>query len=194
MGVRFQEFIRKIETDFGFGCFAYGFHLIGGNNGGVVAECIPHIGQHGGPDHPPEVLLSRLHQNAEAYGAVLRIFADPDNLPAIYHCSAGKDRTGIITAYLYALLGVPNEIIIADYSLSNLGFDHYCMEFIASGRIDRLSLDPDEFRSLFMVDPAWMKNLLTYIGANYGSMQNYLIQKAGLDQLTLDRIRENILE
>lgn len=133
-------------------------------------------------------------ENAEAFGAVLRRFADPKNLPAIFHCSAGKDRTGIITAYLYAFLGVPDETIIADYSLSNLGFDHYFTEFIASGRIARSGIPPDEFRALFMVDPAWMENLLTYIGTNYGSMQNYLIQKAGLDQTTLNRIRENMLE
>ena len=138
--------------------------------------------------------LIMAEENAKAYGSVLRLFADPDNLPAVYHCAAGKDRTGIVTAYLLSLLGVPNETIIADYSLSNLGFDHYYTEFLASGRIDRWGLPPDEFRALFMVDPAWMKNLLTYINTNYGSMQNYLIQKADLDQTTLDRIRENLLE
>ncbi len=140
-----------------------------------------------------ESYLNMAEENAEAFGAILRLFADPKNLPVIFHCSAGKDRTGIITAYLFALLRVPDETIIADYSLSNLGFDHYYQEFIASGRIDRTGLPPDEFRALFMVDPAWIKNLLSYLSANYGSMQNYLIQKAGLDQTTIDRIRENIL-
>ena len=42
----------------------------------------------------------------------------PAALPALVHCSAGKDRTGIVVALVLAALGVPDEVIAADYALS----------------------------------------------------------------------------
>jgi len=50
--------------------------------------------------------------------AAIEALADDGALPAVMHCSAGKDRTGVLSAVLLAFLGVPDETIIADYSLS----------------------------------------------------------------------------
>ncbi len=44
--------------------------------------------------------------------------ASGDSLPAVFHCSAGKDRTGVLSALILAFLGVPDETIVADYALS----------------------------------------------------------------------------
>lgn len=57
---------------------------------------------------------------ADAYRQAFELLADPGNLPLLYHCAAGKDRTGIMTVLLLALLGVDRETIIADYELSEL--------------------------------------------------------------------------
>lgn len=51
---------------------------------------------------------------ARAFGAL----AGPAALPAVFHCSAGKDRTGVLAALLLAFLGVPDEVIVEDYVLS----------------------------------------------------------------------------
>jgi protein-tyrosine phosphatase len=48
----------------------------------------------------------------------LEIIAEPDNLPLVFHCSAGKDRTGILTAIVLGILGVTDEDIIEDYTLT----------------------------------------------------------------------------
>ncbi len=49
---------------------------------------------------------------------LLQILARPDVLPAVFHCAAGKDRTGIATAVILGVLGVPADVIVADYALS----------------------------------------------------------------------------
>ena len=44
---------------------------------------------------------------------------DPANLPALIHCTAGKDRTGLIAALVQLLAGVSREVVVADYLLTN---------------------------------------------------------------------------
>ena len=130
---------------------------------------------------------------ALAFGAALRFLSAEGNLPIVYHCSAGKDRTGIVIALALSVLGVPAETIIADYSLSNLGFEHYYTEFIASGRLARWGIPYEDFQALFVVDPEWMKNLLTYLNNQYGGVETYLTRKAGLTTEELESIRKNLL-
>jgi protein-tyrosine phosphatase len=50
--------------------------------------------------------------------AAARVFADEPSLPAIFHCAAGKDRTGVLAAVVLDALGVSPEAIIADYALT----------------------------------------------------------------------------
>jgi protein-tyrosine phosphatase len=48
----------------------------------------------------------------------IEILAGPGALPAVFHCSAGKDRTGVLSALILAFLGVPDAVIAEDYALS----------------------------------------------------------------------------
>ena len=48
----------------------------------------------------------------------LTALAAPDARPAVFHCTAGKDRTGLLSALVLSLLGVPEETVVADYALS----------------------------------------------------------------------------
>ncbi len=57
---------------------------------------------------------------ADGIAATLRLIADPDATPLVFHCIAGKDRTGVISALTLALLGVSDDDIADDYQLSEL--------------------------------------------------------------------------
>ena len=50
--------------------------------------------------------------------SAIQALATGDALPAVMHCSAGNDRTGVLSALILAFLGVPDETIVADYTLS----------------------------------------------------------------------------
>lgn len=56
-------------------------------------------------------------------GAAIRCLARPGALPGLVHCSAGKDRTGIVVAFALAVAGVPDHVVAADYALSSLYLD-----------------------------------------------------------------------
>jgi protein-tyrosine phosphatase len=102
----------------------------------------------------------------------LRVLADPDNLPLVFHCSAGKDRTGVLAAILLGALGVKDQDIIADYATT---------AFSMGRHLNRISRDPKEAEFLASLPayiheaaPSSMELLLTSIRREYGSTREYL--------------------
>jgi protein-tyrosine phosphatase len=59
-----------------------------------------------------------IDERGDAIGEAVRVLCRPGAMPALVHCSAGKDRTGIVIALVLAALGVPDGLIMADYALS----------------------------------------------------------------------------
>jgi protein-tyrosine phosphatase len=134
-----------------------------------------------------------LEIGAEAYGRLFKALADPGNLPLLFHCTAGKDRAGIGVAILLALLGVPEETIVADYSLSNLAFDHLYADFLVDNRTDKLGIAGEEVKIMLAANPAWIKSTLKHLHEKYGGAEAYLKDTAGLSQGQIEAIRKNIL-
>jgi protein-tyrosine phosphatase len=62
--------------------------------------------------------VGMLEKGADAVAEALAVLAEPAAYPAVFHCAAGKDRTGLLAAVVLGLLGVSDEDIIADYALS----------------------------------------------------------------------------
>jgi len=57
-------------------------------------------------------------EGSASLARAVRVLAEPDALPAVFHCSAGKDRTGVLAALVLGFLGVPQPVIVEDYALS----------------------------------------------------------------------------
>jgi protein-tyrosine phosphatase len=70
----------------------------------------------------PEVVARQyrnmLEHGSTAVATALTILSDPRAYPAMFHCSAGKDRTGILAAFVLGIAGVADHAIVADYALS----------------------------------------------------------------------------
>jgi protein-tyrosine phosphatase len=58
------------------------------------------------------------------FADAIRTLADPANHPALFHCAAGKDRTGVVAAFLLELLGVERQQIVEDYVLTERTLEH----------------------------------------------------------------------
>lgn len=136
-----------------------------------------------------------LKEKPQVFGAALRRLADPANLPAVFHCTAGKDRTGIVAALLLMLLGVPDETIIADYSLTNLFYPQIraATEPLAD-RLKPLRLTIDDLQPLMTADPVNMREMLAFIRREYGGIEGYLTGPAGLEPAILETLRTLFLE
>jgi protein-tyrosine phosphatase len=62
-----------------------------------------------------EAYISYMEDNGPLFARFFQLLANQDSYPLLFHCSAGKDRTGILTALLLDFLGTPREIIYDDY-------------------------------------------------------------------------------
>jgi protein-tyrosine phosphatase len=111
--------------------------------------------------------------------------------PAVYHCAAGKDRTGVVSAVLLGALGVADELIVADYALSQRHLEEIVDRLLASpGYREMLEvLPPDTLHA----EPETMERLLARVRERYGSMRGYLLA-GGVGEPVLDRLAETLLE
>jgi protein-tyrosine phosphatase len=62
--------------------------------------------------------IDLLAEGGPALARAVTILADRDACPLVFHCAAGKDRTGVLAALVLSLLGVPDEVVAVDYALS----------------------------------------------------------------------------
>jgi protein-tyrosine phosphatase len=109
----------------------------------------------------------------------------------LFHCWAGKDRTGVVTALLLALAQVPTETIADDYALSQA----LLAERIAEWRVDALQMGRDMKR--FDEDVSsrreTMLETLEFLDARLGGVEAYL-QTIGLADATIESLRTNLVE
>ena len=120
------------------------------------------------------------------------ILANESNLPVVLHCTAGKDRTGVSTAFLLSILGVSREVIELDYLLTNLDTERQA-DFI-----ERTVGYPDGYDRKKMINIAGvpndaMKDFLDGVESKWGSVVEYL-EKIGITKSQMDKIRQNFLE
>jgi len=101
---------------------------------------------------------------------VLDLCAESDRHPVVFYCTAGKDRTGVLTAIILSVCGAKSEDIVEDYSLSANVYaemnDHKAMV----GALSQRSLDPKTFLG---APPEVMADTLLAIKENYGSVEGY---------------------
>lgn len=116
---------------------------------------------------------------------VVRALLEPGGLPAVVGCAAGKDRTGVAIGLLLSAVGVPDDVIVADYVLS--------AEAFASAAIDE-HLDDWRASSLHVdCPPEYMAETLDHLGRLHGGASAYL-RRNGLDGGELDRLVELLTE
>ena len=108
------------------------------------------------------------------------------------HCTAGKDRTGVSTAFLLSVLGVSREVIEAEYILTNLDTERQA-DFIESTFGYPKGYDRETMISVAGVPKDAMKVFLDGMESKWGSVVEYL-EKIGVTHEQMDAIRTNFLE
>ena len=136
--------------------------------------------------------------DATQYGKILHRIASGD-LPAVEHCTSGKDRTGVFSAILLTALGVPRETVIQDYLLTTqymLAPDSIERTAADLQKISGLSEPPDAatVKAVMTTRPETLQATFDSISKTYGSFDNYLRDSLKISDSDLARLRDELLE
>jgi protein-tyrosine phosphatase len=136
--------------------------------------------------------------DAWQYGKILHRIAAGD-LPAVEHCTSGKDRTGVFSAILLTALGVPGETVLEDYLLTTrymLAPDSIERTTVDLQKIFGLSEPPDAatVKAIMTTRPETLQATFDSINKTYGSFDNYLREGLKLSDSDLARLRDYLLE
>lgn len=125
------------------------------------------------------------------WGQVLGLIAAPANLPLVFHCTGGKDRTGICAALLLLTLGVGEEDIFLDHDRSNTCNAERLQPIFA--QFAALGIGPEEAAPYLLALREPLAAMFDHLKKSYGTVEEYLLTKAGLNETTLAALRANLL-
>ncbi|MCJ7772705.1 MAG: tyrosine-protein phosphatase [Desulfobacterales bacterium] len=138
-----------------------------------------------------EGYIKSLDNFAGTWGEVIKRLSKTDNLPLVFHCTAGKDRAGTCAALILLALGVPEQIVIEDHNLSNI----YIAKVLDKiyGHIKSFGVDPELVSPYFTAPKECVTSLIHHINHQYGSAYNYFTKKAKIDPKILVSLKNNLL-
>ena len=133
-----------------------------------------------------------MHNGAaqKAYRAFLKLLSDKKNLPCLFHCTAGKDRTGFATALVLLLMGADHDFIMKDYLRTNEeeADPQLMKEFNAMSDQTKKDVQP-----LITAREEYMTISLNEI-EKLGGIETYCLNVLGLTQEEIVAIRKNCTE
>ena len=117
-----------------------------------------------------------------------------DGAPVVWHCSAGKDRTGFAAAILLRLLGVPRDLVMRDYMASK----EHALEARRSQllllRVFKGGEAADKLAVMMGVEEAWLDAAFEEIDARWGNFDTYVSDGLGLSGADIETLRNTLLE
>ncbi len=131
-----------------------------------------------------------LRSGGATVARALEVLADGDAYPLTYHCMAGKDRTGILSALVLGLLGVADEDVVGDYALSRDGMARM-LAWLQATHPERAAEYEKSAAAMVAAEPASMAGFLAGFRAEHGTFERY-VAALGLAGVG-DRLRELLL-
>jgi protein-tyrosine phosphatase len=128
-----------------------------------------------------DFVRSDSHRFAQLFEHLLE---KPD--PLLFHCTAGKDRTGLAAALVLSALGVSEADIWKDYLLTN--------QLYKRNNTGAHTLSPDVLKIVWEVQESFLKASLEVIHQDHGGMHSYLVQTLGLTPAALQKLRATYLD
>jgi len=158
-------------------------HAIGGNAAAWVREMFDGLKSGGDVRGVHDQFIKAFETipiaNVDGLAGFFRTIIEkgPENGAVLYHCTAGKDRTGIASALLLEILGVDRATILADFLLTNtaVNIDEKCKSLADMISVKAgIDVTPETVLPMVGVEEAFLEAMYRTIDANYGSMATYV--------------------
>ena len=112
----------------------------------------------------------------------------------MFHCTAGKDRTGWAAVLVLGICDVPDEVVVDDYLATNRVSSRTREKYLGMVR-EHLGADKVEvYERVMVADERYLGAAFEAVQADFGSMSGYLGTGLGLTDATLDALRARLVE
>lgn len=138
----------------------------------------------------PQRYLHYLTIGGDRLSSAFQLFADEENYPFLVHCTAGKDRTGVLLGMIMDVLGCSDEDIAREYGLSDANTDQLIAYLMRSGR--QLEGSEADIRARLATPPEKMAGFLQLMRAKYGSAADFF-QSKGVSAAEIEAVRRLLL-
>jgi protein-tyrosine phosphatase len=146
---------------------------------------------------PNELMLEGNRQFASTFTPQFRQFihtvVEANGAPVVWHCSAGKDRTGFASAILLRILGVPQDVVMQDYMASKENALDARRSQIMLLRLFKGDEAADKLSVMLGVDQAWLQAAFEQIDDTWGSFDNYVHSGLELSDADIAQLKANLL-
>jgi protein-tyrosine phosphatase len=132
-----------------------------------------------------DLYRSLVNDQASRFGELFQQLLRAEG-PLVFHCTAGKDRTGVAAALVLLALGVSREQVMQDYLLTN--------EVLEPPELSHSRTPPEALRVLWRVQESFLRAALDAIEVEYGKVDRYLTRRLGLTRAALDTLADRYLE
>lgn len=146
---------------------------------------------------PAEITLRGVYrmllaQHPAPFGDVLRMIADAD-APVLVHCTAGKDRTGLVSALALAAVGVERDAIVADYAATGANLaGEWTRRMLRKVRRFRVPMTDALVEVLAASPPDVLIDTFAWLDEQHGGVDDYL-SAIGVDDAVRERLRSRLL-
>ncbi len=146
---------------------------------------------------PDTLMLEANRQFASTFTPQFRQFVhtvlEANGAPIVWHCSAGKDRTGFAAAILLRILGVPQDVVMQDYMASSQhALDARSTQLLLL-RVFKGEEAADKLAVLLGVEEDWLNAAFAQIDASWGSFDNYVREGLGLTEADIAQLKVTLL-
>lgn len=131
-----------------------------------------------------------LEVGGDRFGEAIRLLANPATMPAVFHCAAGKDRTGILAALILGGLGVDTDVIVADYALTRAGMERM-LAWLAEHHEEMAKRMAEMPSFMLAAHPQAMANVLDGLTSEHGTIRSYL-GTIGVDETVLGALADSL--
>ena len=127
-----------------------------------------------------ETYRAFVNDNAAAFAGLFQHLL-ADDAPLVFHCTAGKDRTGFAAALILLALGVPRQVVMQDYLLTN--------ELLRMDSAPAYGIPPEVMQVLWRVQAEFLDAALHAVDTDHGGVDAYLQRELGLSPAALRQLQ-----
>lgn len=133
--------------------------------------------------------------NKPAFHQLIQLISSPHQVPIVFHCTVGKDRTGFASALLLFTLGIPEETVMEDYLLTNQFIETKEQQlmkryapFLQSDRAKEI------LKTIMEAKQEYLQAAIQVIKEKHGTIEKYLEEEYGLDERKRSQLQDTYLE